>query len=63
MSKRLAMAPMIACSTEAMPLTMAIRQLPMVRKMDSICLKSCQQLDFLKLGGVDDLRMIRRHPL
>jgi len=36
MSKRLAMAPMIACSTEAMPLTMAIRQLPMVRKMDSM---------------------------
>lgn len=36
MSNRLAMAPMIACKTEAMPLTIAIRQAPMVRKIDSI---------------------------
>jgi hypothetical protein len=37
MSNRPTMAPMMACRTEPMPLTMAIRQLPMVRKMDANC--------------------------
>ena len=39
------MAPMMACRTLAMPLTMAIRQLPIVRKMASICLLSDSDSD------------------
>ena len=31
------MAPMMACRTAPIPLTIAMRQAPMVRKMDSIC--------------------------
>jgi len=36
MSKRPTMAAMMACRTAPIPLTMAIRQAPMVWKMDSI---------------------------
>jgi hypothetical protein len=34
MSKNAAMAPMMACKTLAMPLTIAMRQAPMVRKRE-----------------------------
>jgi len=34
MSKKAAMAPMMACRTLAMPLTIAMRQAPMVRKRE-----------------------------
>ena len=37
MSKTPAIAPMMAWRTEAMPLTIAIRQAPMVRNTASIC--------------------------
>ena len=38
MSKNAAMAPMMACKTLAMPLTIAMRQAPMVRKREVIYL-------------------------
>ena len=36
------MAPMIACRTAPMPFTIAMRQAPIVWKMDSICGWACQ---------------------